>query len=317
MAMSEHKLSIAFYNLENLFDTVNDPNILDDAYTPDGELGWNASRYAHKINKLSHTISKIGKAETQTAPALVGVAEVENKKVLRDLVTNKNLSAFDYDFVHHNSPDERGIDTALLYRKDAFEVLESRSYSLYITNTEGFRDYTRDILYVHGILEGTELYILVNHWPSRREGVELSEPKRIAAAERNREIIAEIQAQDQEARILIMGDFNDDPQSEAVRNHLVSTDFYNPMIFLLTRYAGSLTHRGDWYLFDQIILSPNWMKAYDNPLEYEKSAIYNPQILREQKGRFKGNPMRTYAGDNYLGGASDHFPVYVVFKKEI
>ncbi len=314
--MPQHKLSIAFYNLENLFDTLNDPNILDDAFTPKGELGWNASRYSEKLDKLSRVIAKIGKAETRSAPAIVGVAEVENKKVLRDLVTAEALAALNYEYVHHNSPDERGIDTALLYRKDVFKVLESRSYSLYISNVEGLRDFTRDILYVHGRLEGIELFILVNHWPSRGEGVELSNPKRIAAAKRNREIIAEIQAQNPEARIIIMGDFNDDPQSEAVRNHLVSTDFYNPMIFLLTRYAGSLTHRGDWYLFDQIILSPNWMKAYENPLEYEKSAIYNPEILREPEGRFKGNPLRTYAGDNYLGGASDHFPVYVVFKKE-
>ena len=142
----------------------------------------------------------------------------------------------------------------------------------------------------------------------------ISEPKRIAAAERNREIIAEIQTKEPEARIIIMGDFNDDPQSISVRDHLVSIDFYNPMVFLLTRYAGSLTHRGDWYLFDQIILSPNWMKAYDNPIEYEKSAIYNPEYLKEQEGKYRGNPLRTYAGDKYLGGLSDHFPVYTIFK---
>ena len=313
--MSHSKLSIAFYNLENLFDTINDPNILDDDFTPKGDLNWNKSRYAEKLRKLSTIISKIGKAETGDAPVFLGVAEVENKKVLKDLIATEALATLNYDFVHHNSPDERGIDTALLYRKDVFEVLESRSYTLHINNAEGLRDYTRDILYIHGTLEGVELFILVNHWPSRREGVALSNPKRIAAAKRNREIIAEIQAKNPEARILIMGDFNDDPQSEAVCDHLVSIDFYNPMIFLLTRYAGSLTHRGDWYLFDQIILSPNWMKAYDNPLEYKKSAIYNPGALREQEGRFKGNPLRTYAGDNYLGGASDHFPVYVVFKK--
>ncbi|PHR89071.1 MAG: endonuclease [Leeuwenhoekiella sp.] len=314
--MPQNNLSIAFYNLENLFDTLNDPNILDDAFTPKGELGWNASRYAEKLTKLSRVIAKIGKAETSSAPAILGVAEVENKKVLRDLVTTEALQHLNYDFVHHNSPDERGIDTALLYRKDVFEVLESRSYSLYISNVEGLRDFTRDILYVHGKLDGIEVFVLVNHWPSRREGVELSNPKRIAAAKRNREIISEINVNHPEARILILGDFNDDPQSEAVGEYLVSTDFYNPMIFLLTRYAGSLTHRGDWYLFDQIILSPNWMKAYDNPLEYVKSAIYNPEYLKEQEGRFKGNPLRTFAGDNYLGGASDHFPVYVVFRKE-
>ena len=314
--MPQHKFSIAFYNLENLFDTSNDPNILDDEFTPNGDLKWDASRYAEKLKMLSATIAQIGKSETGAAPAFLGVAEVENRKVLKDLVATEALRALGYDFVHHNSPDERGIDTALLYRKEVFKVIESRSYSLHITNAEGVRDYTRDILYVHGRLDDVELFVLVNHWPSRGEGIALSNPKRIAAAARNREIIAEIQARNPEARIIVMGDFNDDPQSEAVREHLVSTDFYNPMVFLLTRYAGSLIHRGDWYLFDQIILSPNWMKAYDNLLEYEKSAIYSPEYLKEQEGRFKGNPLRTYAGANYLGGASDHFPVYVILKKE-
>ncbi|WP_028377358.1 endonuclease [Leeuwenhoekiella sp. MAR_2009_132] len=314
--MPQNNLAIAFYNLENLFDTQNDPNIFDDDFTPKGELKWDATRYAKKLNDQSAIIAEIGKEETGTSPVLLGVAEVENKKVLNDLITTEALKNLNYAFVHHNSPDERGIDTALLYKKDHFEVLESRSYSLHLETAEGLRDFTRDILYVHGKLKDVPVYILVNHWPSRREGLEESNPKRILAAKRNREILQEIQAKDPEARIIIMGDFNDDPQSVAVRDHLVSTDFYNPMIFLLTRYAGSLTHRGDWYLFDQIILSPNWMKAYENPLEYVKSAIFNPAHLAEAAGKYKGNPLRTYAGDNYLGGPSDHFPVYTIFKTE-
>ena len=314
--MPQTKLTLAFYNLENLFDTLKDPNILDADFTPHGDLKWNHERYTQKLNGLAKTIAQVGKAETGQAPALIGVAEVENKKVLNDLLQTEELHTLNYDFVHHNSPDERGIDTALLYDKNRFEVLESRSYSLHLQTAQGVRDFTRDILYVEGKLAGVAVFVLVNHWPSRGEGVAISEPKRIAAAERNREIIQEIQARDPEARILIMGDFNDDPQSIAVRDHLVSTDFYNPMVFLLTRYAGSLNHRGDWYLFDQIILSPNWMKAYDNPLEYEKSAIYNPEYLKEQEGKYRGNPLRTYAGDKYLGGLSDHFPVYTIFKLE-
>lgn len=314
--MPSTKLTLAFYNLENLFDTLKDPNILDADFTPHGDLKWNHERYTQKLNGLAKTIAQVGKAETGQAPALIGVAEVENKKVLNDLLQTEELHTLNYDFVHHNSPDERGIDTALLYDKNRFEVLESRSYSLHLQTAQGVRDFTRDILYVEGKLAGVPVFVLVNHWPSRGEGVAISEPKRIAAAERNREIIQDIQARDPEARILIMGDFNDDPQSIAVRDHLVSTDFYNPMVFLLTRYAGSLNHRGDWYLFDQIILSPNWMKAYDNPLEYEKSAIYNPEYLKEQEGKYRGNPLRTYAGDKYLGGLSDHFPVYTIFKLE-
>jgi len=314
--MPQTKLTLAFYNLENLFDTLKDPNILDDDFTPHGDLKWNHERYTQKLNGLAKTIAQVGKAETGQAPALIGVAEVENKKVLNDLLQTEALQELNYDYVHHNSPDERGIDTALLYDKNRFEVIESRSYSLHLQTAQGVRDFTRDVLYVEGKLAGVSVFVLVNHWPSRGEGVAISEPKRIAAAQRNREIIQDIQARDPEARILIMGDFNDDPQSIAVRDHLVSTDFYNPMVFLLTRYAGSLNHRGDWYLFDQIILSPNWMKAYDNPLEYEKSAIFNPEYLKEQEGKYRGNPLRTYAGDKYLGGLSDHFPVYTIFKLE-
>ena len=314
--MPQNKLSVAFYNLENLFDTQNDPHIFDDDFTPAGDLKWDTTRYTKKLNDQAEIIAEIGKAETGDSPVLLGVAEVENKKVLNDLIATEALKNRNYAFVHHNSPDERGIDTALLFKKERFEVLESRSYALLLKTAEGLRDFTRDILYVHGKLDGIAMYILVNHWPSRGEGLAESNPKRILAAKRNREIIEEIQAKEPEARIVIMGDFNDDPQSVAVRDHLVSTDFYNPMIFLLTRYAGSLTHRGDWYLFDQIILSPNWMKAYDNPLKYVKSAIFNPAYLAEAAGRFKGNPLRTYAGNTYLGGPSDHFPVYTIFKTE-
>lgn len=314
--MPQNKICVAFYNLENLFDTINDPNILDHDFTPQGALNWDASRYAEKLKGLGGVIAGIGKDETGKCPVLVGVAEVENKKVLNELLQTEALQDLNYDFVHHNSPDERGIDTALLYDTQLFEVLETRSYSLHINTAQGVRDYTRDILYVSGLLKGEQVYILVNHWPSRGEGVAISEPKRIAAAKRNREIITEIQTKEPEARIIIMGDFNDNPQSISVRDHLVSIDFYNPMVFLLTRYAGSLTHRGDWYLFDQIILSPNWMKAYDNPIEYEKSAIYNPEYLKEREGKYRGNPLRTYAGDKYLGGLSDHFPVYTIFKLE-
>ncbi len=314
--MSISKLAVAFYNLENLFDTINDPHKLDDDFTAKGDLHWDENRYAKKLKKLAKVISKLGKVETGQSPSLVGVAEVENKKVLQDLVAQKSLRNLDYDFVHFNSPDERGIDTALLYRKSDFEVINSKAITFYVENDPGVRDFTRDILHVNGKLQGMPVHILVNHWPSRRNGAETTEYKRIAAAVKNREIIAEILLKEPEARVIVMGDFNDNPHSEAIKNHLVKTDLYNPMIFLLTRYEGSLNHRFNWHLFDQIILSNNWMKAYDNPLEYVKSDIYAEHYLTEYEGKYKGNPFRTYAGPNYLGGYSDHFPVYTVFKYE-
>ncbi|MGB5941836.1 MAG: endonuclease [Leeuwenhoekiella sp.] len=311
--MPKENVSIAFYNLENLFDTINDPHILDDGFTKNGELRWDEERYRKKLKQLSQAIVNIGKLDSGVLPSLVGVAEVENKKVLNDLIDQPALKAAGYDYVHFNSPDERGIDTALLYRKEDFNVFSAEAKTLHIESRPGVRDFTRDILYVHGKLLNIEIHLLVNHWPSRREGVEASQPKRIAAAEANREIIQQITSNDPDARIVVMGDFNDGPQDVAIREHLVGTDLYNPMVFLHTRYAGSSVHRGDWFLFDQIILSTNWMKAYDNPIKYVKSDIHDPEALQEQGGRFDGNPHRTYAGPRYLGGASDHFPVYVVF----
>ncbi len=308
------KISVAFYNLENLFDTEDDPNTFDDDYTSEGYKNWNGKRYSNKLRKLSRVISQIGIKETEEAPILLGVAEVENKEVLSNLIATKHLKDLNYDIVHYDSPDERGIDVGLLYRKDYFEVLDSETVSVYLESELGERDYTRDILHVTGNLQGVKTHILVNHWPSRRSGVEESEPKRITAAQKNRSIVEKVQAQNPDARIIIMGDFNDGPHNTSIKNHLVQKDLYNPMVFLNTRYEGSLNHDFEWYLFDQIILSTNFMRLHDNPLTYEMSNIYNEHYLTEFKGRFKGNPFRTYAGRKYLGGYSDHFPVYCVFK---
>ncbi|MFC4635375.1 endonuclease [Dokdonia ponticola] len=308
------KISVAFYNLENLFDTEDDPNTLDDDFTSDGFKNWNGKRYANKLNKLSRVIAKIGHKETDEVPVLLGVAEVENKDVLQSLIATKALKDLGYDVVHYDSPDERGIDVGLLYRKENFQVLESETISVYLESEFGQQDYTRDILHVTGHLMGVKTHILVNHWPSRRSGVEESEPKRIIAAQKNRMIIDRIQEQKPEARIIVMGDFNDGPHNESIKNHLVQKDLYNPMVFLNTRYEGSLNHDFEWYLFDQIILSANFMRLHENPLRYNKSDIYNEHHLTEFRGRFKRNPFRTYAGKRYLGGYSDHFPVYCIFE---
>lgn len=181
--------SIAFYNLENLFDTGDDPKTLDDDFTPEGKLRWDGARYKNKLNKLSRVISKIGKNDTQGPPSILAVAEVENKTVLKDLVNTKKLKEYDYGFVHYDSPDERSIDCALLFRKAHFQVVESQPFTLYTESEPGIRDYTRDILYVKGELMGTMVHILVNHWPSRGKGTEETKHKRIAAAEKNAKLL--------------------------------------------------------------------------------------------------------------------------------
>ncbi|WGK66001.1 endonuclease/exonuclease/phosphatase family protein [Croceiramulus getboli] len=311
-----NRFTVAFYNLENLFDTKDDPDTLDDDFTPEGSLSWNEYRYQMKLNMIARTLTQIGYAEAGRPPALIGLAEVENKRVLQDLLKTASLTKYDYEPVHYDSPDERGIDCALLYRRSAFELISSTSYPLLLHNETGERDYTRDILYVHGNLFGMKVHLLINHWPSRRAGEEETKHKRMQAAHRNREIMNAIQQADPDPRLLIMGDFNDNPQSESVQ-HLLGTDLYNPMDLLLTRYEGSLNHRFTWHLFDQILLSKHWMKPYANPLHFQEADVYNPKPLQEYEGKYKGNPFRTYAGLEYLGGASDHFPVFVLFRQEL
>lgn len=305
------KLSVAFYNLENLFDTKDDPEKLDDDFTPKGFKKWTEKRYTKKLKKLGKVIARIGEKENPQPPALVAVAEVENAKVLEDLVQVKALQKHNYGVVHFDSPDERGIDVGLLYRTDVFTVTQARTQMVYLESEPGERDYTRDILYVQGSLLGNEVHLLINHWPSRRKGANETSHKRIKAAQENRKIIEAIFEQNPDARIMVLGDFNDGPYDVSVKDHLVQRDLYNPMVFLNTRYQGSLNHRFEWYLFDQIIVSANFMRIHQNNFKYLSSNIYNEKYLTEFTGKFKGNPFRTYAGAKYLGGYSDHFPVYI------
>ena len=306
--------TIAFYNLENLFDTEDDQHILDNDFLPNSDRNWTPKRYEKKIYKLSSAISSLGPEEAQNAPVILGVAEVENKKVLKDLIASKKLTEYNYDFVHYNSPDERGIDVGLLYQTEYFEVLESESIPILLYNEEGQRDFTRDTLHVKGLLNNEPIHIFVNHWSSRRDGADETAYKRIKAAETVREKINYIQLQEKDPHIIIMGDFNDDPTSESIRDYLMDTDLYNPMEKLLTLYSGSLNYKGEWNLFDQIIFTTNFFDYKKHTHSFASADIFDEYFLTQWKGRYKGNPFRTYAGRKYLGGYSDHFPVYIRLK---
>ncbi|QLE01229.1 endonuclease [Galbibacter sp. BG1] len=307
--------AVAFYNLENLFDIINDPHVLDDDFTSEGRLEWTEERYEDKIDKLGKAISKIARVDGANPPSLVGVAEVENKKVLNDLIASPALKKYHYRYVHFNSPDERGIDTALLYRENQFEVLNAQPISLLVYNEGNVRDYTRDILYVHGRLKAEEIHLFVNHWPSRRQGTEDMAYKRIKAAQVLQQYISEIKNNEADAKFVIMGDFNDDPNSESIKQHLVTKDFYNPMSKLLDpNNRGSLTHKLAWNLFDQIIISTNFFNSSSNQLTFQKADILDAHFLEEWNKKYEGFPFRTYVGKKYLGGYSDHFPVYLIFK---
>ncbi|WP_405412165.1 endonuclease/exonuclease/phosphatase family protein [Maribacter sp. Asnod1-A12] len=312
--------TIAFYNLENLFDTKNDSLIFDDDRTPEGKDKWTEERYSLKIEHMSKVISEIGTDDNKTPPDVIGVCEVENLKVIEDLVYHPNLAKFNYGIVHYDSPDERGIDVALLYKKSAFVPVNFNSHRLLLFNLEGKRDYTRDQLIVEGLLDNEKVYFMVNHWPSRSGGEARSRPFRLEAAKLNKRIIDSVQRQDVKAKIISMGDFNDDPIDpsfkkilEVKKNYknLDSTSLYGPMEKLFRKGKGSLAYRDRWNLFDQLYMTASFIDKEKMGYSFWKVGIFTPSYLMDTKGKYKGYPLRTYAGGSYIGGYSDHFPVYI------
>ncbi|MEX0289243.1 MAG: endonuclease [Flavobacteriaceae bacterium] len=306
--------TIAFYNLENLFDTIDDPDTLDDDFTPTGFKKWSKKRYKKKLYKLAKTISELGVKSTNEVPVLVGVAEIENEQVVNDLISAEPLRSTDYGYVHYDSPDERGIDTALLYHRDHFEVLYSEPITLLVYNLDGERDTTRDILYVHGKLHGEEVHVFVNHWPSRRDGNTETSYKRIKAVETIKEYMEKIEAQQPEPNYIVMGDFNDGPQSESIQLLVNSKSLYNPMEKLLSPERGSANYNRTWALFDQIMVSYSFLNYEKGTHSFAHANIYDEHFLTEYKGKYAGTPFRTFGGRKYLGGYSDHFPVYIQLK---
>lgn len=306
--------TIAFYNLENLFDIYNDATKYDDDFLPRSEKQWTKKRYDKKVLKLGQVISKIGIDESKKSPSLVGLAEVENKNVIRDLIESNYLSEFDYDFVHYDSQDERGIDVALLYDRNVFEVTSSKTYSIYLEDEIGEQDYTRDILLVSGKLHSEKIHCIVNHWPSRREGEKESSHKRLKAAQKVLDIINEVYKSDPNAKILVMGDFNDNPGNDSIKFLVQEAGLYNPMETLLSYSRGTLNHNFQWNLFDQILFTTNFFETENNSLKFDEANIFDEKFLTQYKGKFKGQPFRTFVGRKYKGGYSDHFPVYLHLK---
>ena len=315
---------IAFYNVENLFDTLNDTLVFDDERTPQGSYQWNNKRYERKIDHISKVLSEIGSERTQSPPDIIGLCEIENRGVLVDLIEHPNLRAQEYGIVHFPSPDERGIDVALLYKKHSFQPTSFVSHRLILMDEFEKRNYTRDQLVVGGILDDELFYFMVNHWPSRRGGEQKSRPNRIKAAQLNKRIIDSIQNLDVHAKIISMGDFNDDPNNSSFkkvlktkgkRRNLDSMDLFNPMEKLYKKGAGSLAYRDKWNLFDQFFMTSN-LTQKDQGYFLWQVGIYAPGYLRTSHGKYSGYPFRTYAGTTYQGGYSDHFPVYLYLIKE-
>jgi endonuclease/exonuclease/phosphatase family metal-dependent hydrolase len=309
---------IMFYNVENLFDNERDSTVLDKDFTQEGNYHWTYNKYKKKISDIAKTIAAVGEWE---APILVGLCEIENERVLWDLIKNKSpLENESYSFIHKNSPDLRGIDVALLYRKDKFKPLHKEFIAI-----EGMK--TRDILYASGIITtGDTLHVFVNHWSSRLGGQMESEPKRVKTASLLKSKIDSINGTTDNPRIIIMGDFNDTPLDKSIKDVLgakpiadsiENRELYNLMYpFEESGEIGTHKYGAEWSVLDQIIISGTLLNEKNNfYTTKEKSVIFAADFLKEDDEKNQGfRPHRTFRGMKYEGGVSDHFPVYVEFQ---
>jgi Endonuclease/Exonuclease/phosphatase family len=329
-AKTNYKVAIiGFYNLENFYDTVNNPIVNDDEFTPKGPRNYGTEIYMNKVGKLASVLAQMGTDEkpgSPDGPAILGVAEVENDTVLTDLVNHPLIKHRGYKIVHYDSKDLRGVDVGLLYNPKYFTV--EASDKLFVKLPGGSKDsyFTRDVLWVKGKLDGETIHIYVNHWPSRLGGEERSAPARAAAALVSKNHIDSIAKVDGEQKVIIMGDLNDDPVSpsltqvlkaKAKANDVRPNGFFNPWVDFYKKGYGTLAYQDAWGLFDQNIVGFKWLDKDQKGFFYYKAFIFNREFMTENVGRYKGYPMRTWDGLTYRGGYSDHFPTYLVMLKKV
>lgn len=334
--------TVAFYNFENLFDTINDPDTHDDEWTPQGMQYWTFQKYYQKLQNLARVLAEIGKPENANSPTFIGCSEIENRAVLEDLVQHPNLSVQDYGIIHFNSPDKRGIDVALLFQKQFFRPTSYTNIPLYIYKKEkqesvatleedddNFsgnnyqnRIFTRDQLLVSGFLDGEEIHLIVNHWPSRSGGEKKSSPYREAAAMLNKRVVDSLQKINPNAKVITLGDLNDGPFNNSIKKVLGAKahqqevpefGIYNPFEEMAKKGLGTIAFRDSWDIFDQIMVSQSLIKKEFSGYQYWKAGIFNKSYLIQNSGNYKGYPKRHSATEV---GFSDHFPVYIYLIKE-
>lgn len=339
--------TVAFYNFENLFDTINDPNTNDDEWTPKGKQRWTSKKYNQKLQNLSRVLLEIGSSENTNAPTFIGCSEIENRGVLEDLIKEPKLIDKEFGIIHFDSPDKRGIDVALLYQKKFFRPTTYTNIPLYVykeenkkktvsepesddatgdnleLNPQTNRVFTRDQLMVTGFLEGEEISIIVNHWPSRSGGEKKSSPYREAAGILNRKTIDSLQGLNPNAKVITLGDLNDGPYNKSVKIALGAKankeevplmGIYNPFEELAKKGLGTIAYRDSWDIFDQIMVSQSLIQPDFSTFKYWKAGIYNKPFLIQNSGQYKGYPKRHSATEI---GFSDHFPVYIYLIKEL
>lgn len=336
--------TVAFYNFENLFDTINNPNN-DEEWTPTGLQRWTSKKYNQKLENLSKVLMQIGTNDQQKeTPTFIGGSEIENRGVLEDLIKQPNLIKSDYGILHFDSSDRRGIDVGLLYQKKYFkptsfiniplivyrgnnnekdkkEKEESTDDKIEVTKEN--RVYTRDILLVTGFLDGEEINILVNHWPSRSGGEKKSSPFREAAGRLDRKIMDSIYKVNPNAKIICMGDLNDGTYNKSVKEGIGAKlkkaevkqfGVYNPFEQMAKEGYASLFYRDAGDIFDQIMVSETLIKDDYSSFRYWKAGIYNKSFMIQTTGQYKGYPLRHSANEV---GYSDHFPVFIYLIKEV
>lgn len=320
-ARAQKQLFVGFYNQENLFDTIDDPHKNDNEFLPLGKYSWNSEKYTNKIN---HMAKVIGSMNDGNGADVLGMCEVENDVVLKDLTSDPQLKKMNYGFVHFEGPDERSIDNALLYQSKKLAVVAAVAYPIIFQENPNSK--TRDILMVKLMdkKSKTAFVVLVNHFPSRLGGETESAPKRNNAATILRGIYDSISKADPTLPVMMVGDFNDYPTNESMSkvlnakrdsSELKSNDLFNAMYKLNEQKLGSHYYNGEWGTLDQIIMSNNMVNC-TGKICYKASSvtIYKQEWMLSAEGKYKGSPLRTFGGIKYLNGYSDHLPVYVILE---
>jgi len=309
---SRREFTVVSYNVENLFDTIDDSKIPDDEFLPESLKNWNTERYQKKLNDLVRVISDINPNEL---PEIVGLVEIENRSVLEDLVRTGAFNGNKYGIIHEESPDYRGIDVALIYRKDAFKEIGHETLPVIFEDDPNFK--TRDILHVTGEFRNRTVHLFVNHWPSRIGGEDKTEPKRVLAASVLKKKVDQILDLDPKARIIIMGDMNDEPINKSLNETLGAkapashAELVNLMIPDDTAGLGTYFYSGNWNMLDNLVVSGEMISGKHIKVENQKGFIYSSDWMIYTNKTGDKTPNRTYVGEKYVGGVSDHFPVYL------
>ena len=303
--------TVVSYNVENLFDTVDDPKIQDEEFLPVSEKKWTTERYQKKLTDIAEVISEVNPKEL---PEFVGLVEIENQTVLEDLLQTAKLKNQGYAIIHEESPDIRGIDVALIYRRDAFTEIAHETLPVTLPDDPEFK--TRDILHVTGKIEHKTVHIFVNHWPSRIGGDDKTEPKRVLAATVLKNKVDQILSDDPKAWIIIMGDMNDEPANKSLKETLgaQSPDSGAKLVNLMlpddVAGKGTYFYSGNWNMLDNLVVSQALINGKGIKIENNKGFIFSKDWMIYTNKNGDKTPNRSYVGNKYVGGVSDHFPVY-------